>query len=188
MRRNLILVVLAAAAVAVLVVLGPILSAPEPAPEPASLHPWRLVGCWRLRYGAWGGVDVPAGERSPGGEGAPTGALAPPRTLLLLPDSMDEWGRILPSYRAVPAVEDSGREDRSLRWLVRRDTLWVLWTEGSARAGAALRRSGDSLMGTVRATERTDDGRGRDLSARAVAVPVSCAGGAREREPARPRR
>ncbi|HKK28418.1 MAG TPA: hypothetical protein VKB18_10075 [Gemmatimonadota bacterium] len=188
MRRNLLLLALAAAAVAALVVLGPILSAPEPVPEPASLHPWRLVGCWKLRYGAWGGVDVPAGQRAPGDEGAPTGALAPPRTLMLVPDSVDAWGRTLPSYRAVAAGADTGRAHRSLRWLVRRDTLWVLWTEEGARAGAALRPSGDSLVGSVRATERTADGRGRDLSARAAAVPVSCATGEREREPARPRR
>lgn len=192
MRRNLVLLALAVAAVVSLLVLGPILSAPEPAPEPASLHPWSLVGCWELRYGAWSGVgmraDASADGPAVGEESAPTGALAPPTALMLLPDSVDAWGRVLPSYRAAELGDDAERPGRSVRWLVRSDTLWVLWTEAGARAGAALRRSGDSLVGDVRATERASEGEDRDLSARAVAVPVNCASGERTRAAGRPRR
>lgn len=192
-RRRLVLLAVASAAVVSLFVLGPILSAPEPTPRPASFHPWSLVGCWKLRYGAWSGVgmraDASADGPTVGGEGAPTGALEPPRTLLLLPDSVDAWGRVLPSYRAANLDEGTERPDRTLRWLVRADTLWVLWTEGGARAGAALRRSGDSLVGDVRATERAGgSGEDRDLRARAVAVPISCATGERTREPRGPHR
>ena len=186
-------IALIAAVVLLLVVLGPILSAPDPdgpaAPErPApALHPWDLIGCWELRYGGWGDVDAPLADRSTGPEGAPSGALSPPGAVMLLPDSVDAWGRVLPSYRAVQ-LDGSERRRRALRWLVDADTLWLLWSEDGARAGAALRSSGDSLIGSVRATQGAADGDSVDLNARAAALPLNCA--TRRREPAtdRPRR
>lgn len=191
-RHTITRIGLVATVVVLVLVLGPIVSAPEPelsvADDPAALHPWRLVGCWELRYGGWGGVEVPASERPAGEEGAPTGALTPPRTLMLLPDSVDEWGRVLPSYRAVPLREDEHRPGRSLRWMVRDDTLWVLWSEGRARAGAALHRSGDSLVGSVRALEGRADEDSLDLNASAAAVEISCASGERLPGSARPAR
>ena len=183
-------IALVLAAVLLLVVLGPILSAPDPepaAPEPPApaLHPWDLIGCWELRYEGWGDVDAPLTSRSAGPEGAPAGALSPPGAVMLLPDSVDAWGRVLPSYRAVQ-LDGSERRGRALRWLVDADTLWLLWSEGGARAGAALRSSGDSLTGSVRATQGAADGDSVDLNARAAAFPVNCA--TRRREPERPRR
>lgn len=183
-------VALVVAAVLAVLVLGPIVSAPEPGREGAEptvkLHAWRLLGCWDLRYAGWGDVSSPASDRPTGAAGAPGGALTPPRAVMLLPDSVDPWGRVLPSYRAVPVGEDVDRPGRSIRWLVEADTLWVLWSEGGARAGAALHRSGDSLVGSVRAVQRAGDRDSLDLNARARAFPVNCATGEREASPGRP--
>lgn len=184
---------LAVVVVVLVFVLGPIVSAPEPeraSPAPTvELRPWRLLGCWELRYDGWGEVDAPLSDRSVGADGEPEGALTPPRAVMLLPDSVDPWGRVLPSYRAVPAADAEERAGRSLRWLVEADTLWVLWTEAGVRAGAALRRSGDSLVGSVRAVRRAGGERdSMDLNARATALPINCATGEREPTLTRPAR
>lgn len=184
---------LAVAVVVLVLVLGPIVSAPEPereSPAPTvELRPWRLIGCWELRYDGWGEVDAPLSDRPAGADGAPGGALTPPRAVMLLPDSVDPWGRVLPSYRAAPAAETEARAGRTLRWLVEADTLWVLWSESGVRAGAALRRSGDSLVGSVRAVRRAGGERDSlDLNARATALPINCATGEREPPLSRPAR
>lgn len=183
------------AAVLVLLVLGPILSAPDPELEPSgrpgvALNPWDLIGCWQLRYEGWGAVDAPLADRPSGPGGAPGGTLTPPGVVMLLPDSVDAWGRMLPSYRAAQ-LDDGVRERRSLRWLVEADTLWLLWSEGGARAGAALRSSGDSLLGSVRAVRGARgaaDGDSLDLNARAAALRINCATRQRETKPERPPR
>lgn len=181
-------IALVVAAVLLFLVLGPILSAPEPEPiEPdPDLHAWDLIGCYRLRYEGWGDVDAPVTDRPLDPSGVPGGALSPPASVMLLPDSVDAWGRVLPSYRAVPVVGEGARGGRSIRWFVDADTLWVLWSEGRARAAVALRRTGgDSLVGSVRAVQRGTAGDSLDLNARAGAVPINCATGERLRETVR---
>lgn len=159
-----------------------------------TLQPWEMLGCYRLLVRPWGpGVpgilpdslldrSVRAGRATP--------SAAPPSGVLLLPDSVDRWGRVLDSYRARTLDEGgagaspvgSRRTDRHVRWLVSGDTLWIVWSEGKTRAGVALRSAGDSLVGSARARVGADS---LDLGARAVAWPVNCATGERERRPAR---
>lgn len=170
-----------------------------------------LVGCWEVGVEPWtltawegrrteppvpGAAGGPADEepgprrvpdrrpRTTGPSAPPPPELSPPRTVMLLPGSVDRWGRRLPSRRAV-AVPDSPRSRRRLRWFVRADTLWVVWSEGAARAGVALFADGDSMVGMARGVDRRDS---IDGSARARAWRVNCATGARERKGARPRR
>lgn len=187
-RRWLLRIAAAAGIVALAVVAGRLLLArtsegPGDRGRP-KLHRWDLVGCYDLRVDSWrvewrsdptadaeapspGGREAGRGEAagprsSASGGGELPASFEPPAGLMLLPDSVDRWGRVLPSRRAEP-LGGGGRRRRSLRWLVRRDTLWVVWSENDTRAGAALRRAGDSLSGRIRTI------RGRDsLDATAV--------------------
>jgi hypothetical protein len=159
------------------------------APAP-SLEAWELLGCWSVRVEPWfvaaaeGDGRPQARFAPPEGGGVPR-SFEPPDTVMLLPDSVDRWGRALPSYRAVRRTA-AARAGRHLRWLVNGDTLWLVWSEGGTRAGLALRPSGDSLVGQARALSAPDS---VDASAGASAARVNCSTGRREgRRPARPRR
>lgn len=152
------------------------------APAPP-LEAWELLGCWSVRVEPWYVTPAAEGEEpggrfaSPGGGGLPA-SFAPPDTVMLLPDSVDRWGRALPSYRVAPrSAAAAGRAGRHVRWLVSGDTLWLLWSEGDTRAGLALRSSGDSLVGRARALSGADS---MDASARASATRVNCSTGERE--------
>jgi len=158
-----------------------------------ALQPWEMLGCYRLLVRPWGpgvpGVLPDSLLDQTARAGRATASVAPPSGVLLLPDSVDRWGRVLDSYRA-RTIGDGGagaspvgsrRTDRHVRWLVSGDTLWIIWSEGRARAGVALRSVGDSLLGSARARLGSDS---LDLGARALAWPVNCATGDRERRPA----
>lgn len=131
---------------------------------------WELVGCWELGLDPWRVTRADTGVRAR--SAAPPSRTAvpvdPPGHVMLLPDSVDPWGRALDSYRAVP-VGDSAVADPSLRWFVRADTLWLVWSRADVRGGIALRRLGGQLRGRARAM-----GDSVDASARAEAWPVDC--------------
>lgn len=181
--------------------------------ERPSLHPWSMLGCYALRLGGWtasptsvtagpdstpgspGAGSAARGEASPGGGAGDEAALprgaeellssvAPPSEVMLLPDSVDRWGRILPSYRAT-SLPGARQRDRSLRWFVRADTLWFLWSERGVRAGMALQETRDGLRGRARALGGADS---LDASAPATAWRINCATLAPERVSGRERR
>lgn len=158
-------------------------------PEPVDLRAWSLIGCYDLRVDPWADRAPGTGEaprpgandgRLPGegaGVPAPTAASRdPPGRVMLLPDSVDLWGRVLPTHRAV-ALRAREPPGRSLRWMVRGDTLWILWSDEGTRAGVALSRAGDSLVGSARALSAGDS---VDVVARASAFPINCHTGRRE--------
>lgn len=197
-RRRWLRLAAAAAVVVALAVAGrdllPGTPDTEGEPDRPGLHRWDLVGCYRLDVGPWraswrsdaagtgggpggrapgeGRGDVGTGSR-PSAEGSGLDVPAsfrPPARLRLLPDSVDRWGRALPSRRAVP-LDGADRPERSLRWTVHGDTLWLVWSEADVRAGVALRRSGDSLAGRVRTVRGADS---LDATAPASARPINC--------------
>ena len=166
-----------------------LLTRPMPAPNPAAetrpdLRRWSLQGCWELEVEPWAGTgtaDAPAGSAEAAGRlPAP---LTPPDRVMLLADSVDLYGRDLPSFRAVPVPWDRERPERALRWFTRADTLWLLWRERGVRAGIALFREGEIFSGSARALGDT-----LDVTARAEAWPINCATYRRQtgRRPDRP--
>lgn len=186
-----------------------LLASERPRPEgvePTALPTWEMIGCWEVRTTSWtatpegrsgAGGAVREGSRPRAGAEAPSPdsvppTLEPPRSVMLLPDSVDPWGRVLDSYRAVDrrageAARSSpgrgARPSRTLRWFTGRDTLWMVWREGDARAGIALTPHEDRFRGTARALADS-----ADLSAGAEAWRVNCATGAPISSPARRRR
>ncbi len=154
-----------------------------------------VMGCYVLRVGPWNlaasGRTPPADAAQPG---SPSGtrpgivpdslpaALEPPARVTLLPDSADAHGRDLPSFRA-EAIAEGERPGRALRWTVRADTLWIVWSEPGGRAGLALFAEGDSLAGYARGVTEAVD-----ASAPALAWPINCSTLGREREGRVPRR
>jgi hypothetical protein len=152
----------------------------EEAVERAGLHPWSMLGCYALRLGTWGASPVESASTgdtvsAPGsdltaGAAELLSSVAAPSEVMLLSDSVDRWGRVLPSYRgaALPISRDAAT---SLRWFVRADTLWLLWSGRGVRAGAALLETGDGLRGRARALGDADS---LDASAPATAWPVNC--------------
>lgn len=166
-----------------------------PAREPVDrpdLRAEAVMGCYVLRVGPWG-VARSAGSGEPAERGPPRGAspaapdsllpaLEPPARVALLLDSADVHGRDLPSFRA-EAIPEGERPARILRWNVRADTLWLVWSEPGGRAGLALFAEGDSLAGYARGV--TDS---VDASAPAVAWPINCSTLGRERGGDVPRR
>lgn len=180
-------------------------SGSAPSAEPLALPTWELVGCWEVRLTGWratpdtlpSGADG-AGPRPPSPDGRPEPddreaplprGVEPPVRVMLLPDSVDLWGRVLGSYRAVALdpgaptrapVGEAARGARSLRWLTGRDTLWLIWREGGTRAGVALTPHDGHLRGSARALSGP-----ADLSAGAEAWPVNCATGRIDTVPAR---
>lgn len=180
-------------------------SRPAGSVEARQLPTWDLVGCWEVRLTGWTTTPdagrppadtaaprppdpAPEGSRPNGGD-APPRSLRPPGRVMLLADSVDLWGRVLGSYRAVsldpdasdrPPVGEAARSARSLRWFTARDTLWLIWRERGTRAGVALTPYSDHLRGAARALSGDSD-----LSAGAEAWPVNCATGKVETTPAR---
>lgn len=153
-----------------------------------------VMGCYVLRVGPWNLASsgrAPADAAQPGSPSATRPgvvpdslpvALEPPARVALLPDSADAHGRDLPSFRA-EAIPEGERPGRVLRWTVRADTLWVVWSEPGGRAGLALFAEGDSLAGYARGV--TDS---VDASAPALAWQINCSTLARDRGAGRPRR
>lgn len=172
---------------------------PDPLTEPVrpDLRRWDFLGCLEMSLGPWtlelarqeadSVASLAESGESFAADGASTRAiLSPPARLMLLPDSLDQWGRPRSTHRAVPLDEDyDGRLGRFLQWFVRADTLWLLWSDGVARGGTALFASGDSLVGRVRALDTAEF---LDGTARATAWRVNCATLEREHRPARRRR
>lgn len=129
---------------------------------------WELLGCWELGLDPWRVTRTDTGSA----DGPPPPRVdvpaEPPGHVMLLPDSVDPWGRVLDSYRA-EAVGDTAGGGPPLRWIVRGDTLWLLWSASGVRGGVALRRFDGRLTGRARSF-----GDSVDASARAEAWPVSC--------------
>jgi hypothetical protein len=173
---------------------------PDTSPEPVrpDLRRWDLLGCYQMSLEPWTLEFVrqeadltaeisPEPAESSATDGSRTPAiLSPPALLMLLPDSLDQWGRAQPTRRAVPLDDDyDGRLGRFLQWFVRADTLWLLWSDGVARAGTALFASGDSLIGRARALDTAEF---LDGTARATVSKINCATLEREGGAVRPRR
>ena len=136
--------------------------APPPRPD---LNPWDLLGCYELRVDPW---EAQAFEAAPDSV-----TLPPPPLVMLMPDSIDEWGRAQATRRAVPLGGDGDDPLADiLRWFTRADTLWLLWSDGITRAGIALLDDGDSLLGRARSFSAADSS---DLTALAAAWKINCA-------------
>ena len=156
-------------------------TAPEVVERP-DLVKWDMPGCYALRVDPWDWTsaspdtsefDVPA-------------FLMPPTRVRLMADSTDEWRRSRTTYRAVPLTGDHDpRMGEYMRWVVRADTLWLLWSDGRAGGGIALRQAGDSLLGRARAFDRM---RELDGDARAAAWRIDCSTLERRSTERRPRR
>lgn len=149
--------------------------APPPRPD---LRPWELLGCYELRLDPW---EASAFEAAPDSIPLPT-----PRRVMLVPDSIDEWGRPQATRRAVPlGGADEQPLAHRLRWLTRADTLWLVWSAGATRAGVALFDDRDSLFGRARLFDARDS---IDVTAPAAAWRINCATLDRESPGARTRR
>ena len=156
------------------------------------LNAWELTGCYALRVDPWDfeRLEVPGvASEDTGATAADSSSAAasdvtaspdapamelldPPARVRLVADSTDEWGRDATTYRAFALGDDAERLEGRMRWLVRADTLWLLWSDREARAGVALFAAGDSLVGAARATSRVASITG---DARAAAWPIDCA-------------
>ena len=163
--------------------------AAEPDRAPRELRFAGMLGCWELDVGGW--------ESGAGGSGFPAGAdsatralLAMPDRVLLLPDSIDEWRREAITYRAVPVAGSFDPALRGrMRWFLRADTLWIVWSDRSVRAGLALLSGATRLEGAGRAVvpRGASDGQPLDVRAPASAWKVNCATGLRDLERTGPR-
>jgi hypothetical protein len=154
---------------------------PEVVERPV-LVKWDMPGCYALRVDPWDWT-TPASNTSE--VEVPT-FLTPPTRVRLLADSTDEWRRSRITYRAVPLTGDHDpRMGEYMRWVVRADTLWLLWSDGRAGGGIALRQAGDSLLGRARAFDRMLE---LDGDARAAAWRIDCATLERRSTERRPRR
>ena len=172
---------------------------PEPVPpaEPLILSMPEMLGCWELDVGEWAFTSTDTAEATGETTGetiipdsASRALLVAPDRILLLPDSIDEWQRAYTTYRAAPV---SGSHDPHLRdylrWFLRADTLWLVWSDRNLRAGIALLAEGDRLQGGGRALiegRNSSDGRidGRTV---ASAWKVNCATGLRDMKRTGPR-
>ena len=173
---------------------------PEPPspPEPRILTLPEMLGCWELDAGEWEFASAEAARTSTEMTGAGAPSLEPdsaseallvvPDQVLLLPDSIDEWRREYVTYRAAPVAGDHDpRLADYLRWFVRADTLWLVWSDRSTRAGLALLDDGDRLTGGGRAFLVGSDGGGLDGRMAASAWKVNCATGLTEQKREGPR-
>jgi hypothetical protein len=140
--------------------------------EPMVLRLPEMLGCWELDSGEW----VFAESVEP--DSASRSLLVVPDRVLLLPDSIDEWRREYVTYRAAPLAGDHDpRLADYLRWFTRADTLWLVWSDRSTRAGLALLADGDRLSGGGRAhLAASGDGR-QDGRISVSAWKVNCATG-----------
>lgn len=160
--------------------IGPAPPAEIETDAPPDLRRWDYVGCYDLRVDPWTFSRYVATSDS-----ASRALLNAPNRVMLLPDSLDEWGRGYGTLRAAPLTGDHDeRLARSLRWFVRADTLWLVWTAGATRGGVALFAVGDSLVGSA-ISLRADSAQG---TAGAGAWKINCSTFERDRAPARPRR
>lgn len=166
---------------------------PVPPPEPVVLAVPEMVGCWELDVGGWeySVADSTAALADPALPDSTSRALlVAPDRVLLMADSTDEWRRAYTTYRAAPV---SGPHDPRLRdylrWFLRADTLWLVWSDRNIRAGIALLPEGDRLEGAGRALiERPGAPGGRiDGRTSAAAWKVNCATGLRDVERTGPR-
>lgn len=139
-------------------------------PDRPDLPRWELLGCWELGLDPWRVTRTDTAARARSRPPPPRAAVPvdPPGHVMLLPDSVDPWGRVLDSYRAAP-VGDTAAGGPALRWFVRADTLWLVWSRADVRGGIALRRFDGRLVGRARAV-----GDSVDASARAEAWSVDC--------------
>jgi hypothetical protein len=161
---------------------------PQPVPpaEPVLLSLPQMLGCWELDVGDWefsASDPTLAGSDTTPPDSTALALLVAPDQVLLLPDSTDEWRREYTTYRASPV---SGPHDPRLkdylRWFLRADTLWLVWSDRNVRAGIALLAEQERLEGGGRALiERpaTDGGR-IDGRTAASAWKVNCATGLRD--------
>jgi len=124
---------------------------------------WEVPGCYALELEPW----------SPAADSA---AAAPPRSLMLVADPLDEWGRRQETFRAEPLANTPGGTS-PVRWFVRADTLWLVWTRVGARGGVALRLADGGFVGRARVRDPTA---GLDVTARAEALKINCATGRAE--------
>ncbi|WP_419163444.1 hypothetical protein [Candidatus Palauibacter sp.] len=144
--------------------------APEPPPEPADLRAWDFLGCHRLQFDTWVSDD----------DGEPAAADPPVvRSLILFPDSVDQYGRRMSARRAVPLEADADMSGLETRWFTRADTLWLIWSSSEVRGAVALRRSRGSMVGRAVArlrgqAEAADAGGGGSVQAPASAWEVNC--------------
>lgn len=176
-----------------LTVLRRALTPPASPPErtPRELRLPGMLGCWELDVGAWepagGGPVDPAA--APGPEDPAAERLALPDRVLLLPDSIDEWRREATTYRAVPVAGSYDPDLRGrMRWFLRADTLWIVWSDRDVRAGLALLSGEGRLQGAGRAVVAGGpDSRPLDVRAPASAWKVNCATGLRDLERTGPR-
>ena len=151
--------------------------APEPPPD---LRGWDYIGCYDLEVDPWSFSRYVADSDS-----AARDLLTAPSRIMLLSDSLDEWGRAYGTRRAAALSGDHDeRLARSLRWFVRADTLWLVWAAGVTRVGVALFAEGDSLIGRALSL-RADSAQG---TAAAGAWKINCSTLERDGSPARPRR
>ena len=161
-------------------------SPPEPVVQAAVDRPnlvkWEMPGCYALRVGPWDwtstasdatAIDAPA-------------FLTLPGRVRLTADSTDQWRRSRTTYRVVPLTGDHDpRIGDYMRWVARADTLWLLWSDGRAGGGVALRSVGDSLLGRARVFDR---GLELDGSSAAAAWKLDCLTLERQSTERRPRR
>jgi len=168
---------------------------PQPVEQagPVVLAMPEMLGCWELDVGDWkftAADTTLAGSESVLADSASQALLVAPDQVLLLPDSTDEWRREYTTYRASPV---SGPHDPRLRdylrWFLRADTLWLVWSDRNVRAGIALLVEGDRLEGGGRAIVEGPASAGGRLDGRAAAAAwkVNCATGLRDVKRSGPR-
>jgi len=147
-------------------------SPPDPVVQEVVQRPdlvkWDMPGCYALRADPWewtsaapetATIEAPA-------------FLTPPSRVRLTADSTDQWRRSRITYRAVPLTGDHDpRVGDYMRWVVRADTLWLIWSDGRAGGGVALRSVGDSLLGRARVFDRVLE---LDGSSSAAAWKLDC--------------
>jgi len=130
-------------------------SPPEPVVQEVVERPdlvkWEMPGCYALRVEPWEWTS-PASDTM---EIEPPSFLTLPSRIRLTADSTDQWHRRSVTYRAVPLTGDHDpRIGDYMRWVARADTLWLVWSDGRAGGGVALRSVGDSLLGRARVFDR----------------------------------
>jgi hypothetical protein len=161
-------------------------SPPEPIVQQAVEWPdlvkWELPGCYALRVDPWEWTSPPAETT----EVVPPAFLTLPSRIRLTTDSTDRWQRRRVTYRALPLTGDHDpRLGDYMRWVARADTLWLVWSDGRAGGGVALRSVGDSLLGRARVFDRVLE---LDGSSAAAAWRLDCLTLERRRERTTPRR
>ena len=150
--------------------------------ERPDLVKWEVPGCYAFRVGLWEWTSSASGtivtETPP--------FLTLPTRVRLTADSTDQWRRSRVTYRAVPLTGDHDpRVAEYMRWIVRADTLWLIWSDGRAGGGVALRSVGDSLLGRARVFDRVLE---LDGSSGAAAWKLDCLTFERQSTERRPRR